>query len=147
MVAIIDWYSKAILSWKISNTMDTDLVMGVLNEALSLYGKPEIFNTDQSYIHTQILKDNNITISMDGKGRVTDNICIERFWRSAKVEKIYLNEYFKISTLKDDVSDYMEFYNHKRFHETLDYKKPMNVYWDSIKINDENYIKLDENVA
>ena len=152
MAAIIDWYSKAVLSWKISNTMDTDLVMSVLNEALSKYGKPEIFNTDQgsqytSYIHTQTLKDNGITISMDGKGRATDNICIERFWRSAKVEKIYLNEYFKISTLKGDVKDYMEFYNYRRFHETLDYKKPMNVYWDSMKINDENYSKLDENVA
>ena len=96
---------------------------------------------------------------MDGKGRATDNICIfqttlrdsvslhERFWRSAKVEKIYLNEYFKISTLKHDVSEYMKFYNYRRFHETLDYKKPMNVYWDSIKINDENYSKLDEIVA
>jgi len=152
MAAIIDWYSKAILSWKISNTMDTDLVMGVLNEALSKYGKPEIFNTDQgsqytSYIHTQTLKDNGIIISMDGKGRATDNICIERFWRSAKVEKIYLNEYFKVSDLRDDVTDYINFYNHKRFHESLSYKKPMNVYYDSLKINDENYIKLDENVA
>ena len=152
MAAIIDWYSKAVLSWKISNTMDTDLVMGVLNEALSKYGKPEIFNTDQgsqytSYLHTQKLKDNKITISMDGKGRATDNICIERFWRSAKVEKIYLNEYHKISTLKDDVKEYMEFYNYRRFHETLDYKKPMNVYWNSIKINDENYIKSYETVA
>ena len=152
LAAIIDWHSKAILSWKISNTMDTELVMGVLNEALSKYGKPEIFNTDQgsqytSYLHTQKLKDNGITISMDGKGRATDNICIERFWRSAKVEKIYLNEYFKISTLKDDVKDYMEFYNYRRFHETLDYKKPMNVYWDSIKMNDKNYGKLDKNVA
>jgi putative transposase len=152
MAAIIDWYSKAILSWKISNTMDTDLVMGVLNEALSKYGKPEIFNTDQgsqytSYIHTQTLKDNGIIISMDGKGRATDNICIERFWRSAKVEKIYLNEYFKVSDLRDDVTDYINFYNHKRFHESLSYKKPMNVYYYSLKINDENYIKLDENVA
>ena len=152
MAAIIDWYSKAILSWRISNTMDTDLVMGVLNEALSKYGKPEIFNTDQgsqytSYIHTQTLKDNNIIISMDGKGRATDNICIERFWRSAKVEKIYLNEYFKISQLKNDVKDYMQFYNYKRFHETLKYKKPMNVYFDSMKINDENYNKIDEIVA
>jgi len=152
MAAIIDWYSKAILSWKISNIMDTDLVMGVLNEALSKYGKPEIFNTDQgsqytSYLHTKKLEDNGIIISMDGKGRATDNICIERFWRSAKVEKIYLNEYFKISILKEDVKDYMEFYNYRRFHETLNYKKPMNVYWNSIKINDENYSKLDENVA
>ena len=152
MAAVIDWYSKAILSWRISNTMDTDLVMGVLNEALSLYGKPEIFNTDQgsqytSYIHTQTLKDNGITISMDGKGRATDNICIERFWRSAKVEKIYLNEYDRVSTLKSDVSDYMEFYNYRRFHETLKYKKPMNVYYDSLKINDESYTNSNENVA
>lgn len=152
MAAIIDWYSKAILSWKISTVMDTDLVMGVLNEALSKYGKPEIFNTDQgsqytSYIHTQTLKDNGITISMDGKGRATDNICIERFWRSAKVEKIYLNEYERVSTLKNDVKDYIEFYNHKRFHETLQYKKPMKVYYESMKVNDENYAQLDENVA
>ncbi|PHS59501.1 MAG: hypothetical protein COB17_00110 [Sulfurimonas sp.] len=82
MAAIIDWYSKAILSWRISNTMDTDLVMGVLNEALSLYGKPEIFNTNQgsqytSYIHTQTLKDNNIIISMDGKSRATDGVPLE----------------------------------------------------------------------
>ena len=152
MAAIIDWYSKAILSWRISNTMDTDLVMGVLNEALSLYSKPEIFNTDQgsqytSYIHTQTLKDNDIIISMDGKGRATDNICIERFWRSAKVEKIYLNEYERVSVLKSDVKDYIEFYNYRRFHETLKYKKPMNVYFESLKINDEKYTKPSENVA
>jgi len=152
MAAVIDWYSKAVLSWNISNTMDTDLVMGVLNKALSLYGKPEIFNTDQgsqytSHIHTGTLKDNGITISMDGKGRATDNICIERFWRSAKVEKIYLNEYSRVSVLKSDVKDYIEFYNHRRFHETLKYKKPMSVYFDSLKINDENYTKSSECVA
>ena len=126
--------------------------MGVLNEALSLYGKPEIFNTDQgsqytSYIHTQTLKDNGIIISMDGKGRATDNICIERFWRSAKVEKIYLNEYDRVSTLKSDVADYMEFYNYRRFHETLNYKKPMNVYFESLKINEESYTKTSQSVA
>jgi putative transposase len=139
--AIIDWYSKAVLSWSISNCMDTDLVMGVLNEALSKYPKPEIFNTDQgsqytSYIHTQTLKDNGIVISMDGKGRATDNICIERFWRSAKVERIYLDEYDTIQALKDDIRDYMEFYNYRRFHETLEYKKPMNVYFKSLKSNE-----------
>ena len=152
LAAVIDWYSKAVLSWRISNSMDTSLVMGVLDEALSLYGKPEIFNTDQgsqytSYIHTQTLKDNGITISMDGKGRATDNIAIERFWRSAKVERIYLNEYNTIKELKDDVSDYMGFYNYKRFHESLKYKKPMNVYFNSLQINDENYIKPEENVS
>ena len=84
---------------------------------------------------------------MDGKGRATDNICIERFWRSAKVEKIYLNEYDRVSTLKSDVADYMEFYNYRRFHETLEYKKPMDIYFKSLKINDENYTKLNESVA
>ena len=152
LAAIIDWYSKAVLSWRISNTMDSDLVMSVLDEALSLYGKPEIFNTDQgsqytSYIHTQKLKDNNIVISMDGKGRATDNICIERFWRSAKVEKIYLNVYATVSILKDDVREYIHFYNYKRFHESLKYKKPMNVYFESMKINKENYSNLEKIVA
>jgi putative transposase len=144
LAAVIDWYSKAVLSWKISNTMDTDLVMGVLNDALKRYEKPEIFNTDQgsqytSHIHTQTLKDHGIIISMDGKGRATDNICIERFWRSAKVERIYLNEYNTIKELKEDVNDYMEFYNHKRFHETLKYKKPMEVYLGNVIINNEDY--------
>ena len=146
MAAVIDWYSKAVLSWEISNCMDTDLVMGVLNKALSTYDKPEIFNTDQgsqytSFIHTQTLKDNGITISMDGKGRATDNICIERFWRSAKCERIYLNEYNGVKELRDDVADYMEFYNHRRFHETLEYKKPMKVYFESLKINNDDYEK------
>jgi len=152
LAAVIDWFSKAILSWRISNTMDTDLVMSVLNEALLKYGKPEIFNTDQgsqytSYIHTQTLKDNGIIISMDGKGRATDNIAIERFWRSAKVERIYLNQYNTIKELKEDVTDYMEFYNYRRFHETLEYKKPMNVYFESLKINDENYTTSDVKVS
>ena len=140
MAAIIDWHSKAVLSHRISNTMDTQLVMGVLNEALEKYPHPEIFNTDQgsqytSEIHTQRLKNLGITISMDGRGRATDNICIERFWRSAKVERIYLNAYQSIGELATDVDDYIEFYNHRRFHETLDYKKPMDVYQESIKLN------------
>ena len=140
MAAIIDWHSKAVLSYKISNTMDAQLVMGVLNEALEKYPHPEIFNTDQgsqytSEVHTQRLKKLGIAISMDGKGRATDNICIERFWRSAKVERIYLNSYQSISDLITDVDDYIEFYNHRRFHQTLDYKKPMDVYQESIKLN------------
>jgi len=133
LAAIIDWYSKAVLSWNISNTMDSCLVMGVLNEALERFNSPEIFNTDQgsqytSHIHTDRLKDMGIVVSMDGKGRATDNICIERFWRSAKCERIYLNEYHSLSELKDDVANYIDFYNYRRFHETLGYRKPMNVY-------------------
>ena len=152
LAAVIDWYSKAVLSWRISNTMDKALVMDVLDEALLKYGKPEIFNTDQgsqytSYIHTQTLKDNGITISMDGKGRAADNIVIERFWRSAKVEKIYINQYNTIKELKEDIIDYIQFYNYRRFHETLDYKKPMNVYFDSLKINMQKVEIQKENVA
>ena len=149
LAAVIDWYSKAVLSWKISNCMDTNLVMEVLNEALDNYGTPEIFNTDQgsqytSYIHTQALKDKNIIISMDGKGRATDNIAIERFWRSAKCERIYLSEYNSIKELKADVADYIDFYNNRRFHETLNYKKPMNVYYEKLKNNNTN---LEDRVA
>ncbi|MBA5249274.1 MAG: IS3 family transposase [Gammaproteobacteria bacterium] len=140
MAAIIDWHSKAVLAHAISNTMDSQLVMKVLNDALEKHPHPEIFNTDQgsqytSEIHTKRLKDLGITISMDGKGRATDNICIERFWRSAKCERIYLNEYRTISELIADVDDYIEFYNHQRFHGTLKYKKPMDVYQESIKLN------------
>ena len=140
LAAVIDWHSKAVLSHKISNTMDCALVMNVLDVALNRYGKPEIFNTDQgsqytSDVHTQKLKKNGIIISMDGKGRATDNICIERFWRSAKCERIYLNEYNTIKDLQEDVDDYIDFYNHDRFHETLKYKKPMDVYQEGIKAN------------
>jgi len=152
LAAIVDWYSKAVLSWRISNTMDTELVMGVLNEALLKYGKPEIFNTDQgsqytSHIHTQTLKEHGITISMDGKGRATDNICVERFWRSAKVERIYLNQYNTIKELKEDVADYMNFYNYKRFHETLDYQKPMSIYFKNLKMNGKTIDIREESVA
>ena len=140
LAAIIDWHSKAVLSHKVSNTMDGALVMDVLDQALSRYGTPEIFNTDQgsqytSEIHTQRLKNKGITISMDGKGRATDNICIERFWRSAKCERLYLNEYDSIGRLQEDIDDYIEFYNDRRFHETLDYKKPMKVYQENILFN------------
>ena len=140
LAAIIDWHSKAVLSHRVSNTMDMQLVMDVLNDALATHGKPEIFNTDQgsqytSELHTQRLKNAGICISMDGVGRATDNICIERFWRSAKCEKLYLNEYQSLTDLSEDVDDYIHFYNHKRFHQTLEYKKPMDVYMRSIATN------------
>lgn len=133
LAAVIDWYSKAILSYKISNTMDEDLVLDVLISALDKYGKPEIFNTDQgsqytSHKHTQLLLNNDIKISMDGKGRATDNIVIERFWRSAKYENIYIHEYSNIRELKQGVNEYITFYNNRRFHQSLNYKKPMDVY-------------------
>ena len=133
LAAIIDWYSKAVLSWSISNTMDTDFVMGVLEAALKENPKPKIFNTDQgsqytSYIHTKRLKELGIEISMDSVGRATDNIAIERLWRSVKCERIYLQEYHSMQELKDDLQNYFHFYNHHRFHQTLKYKRPMQVY-------------------
>ena len=114
LAAIIDWHSKAVLSWRISNTMDSSLVMSVLHEALDRFGNPEIFNTDQGSQYTSHIH--------------TDNICIERFWRSAKCERIYLNEYGSLPELRTDIADYIDFYNYRRFHENLGYKKPMNVY-------------------
>ena len=140
LAAIIDWYSKAILAHRISNTIDASLVIDVLNDALEKYGVPEIFNTDQgsqytSHEHTELLIKNNIKISMDGKGRATDNIAIERFWRSAKYENIYLNEYHTIHEVKQGVKEYVAFYNTKRPHQTLDYQKPMDVYHASINLS------------
>ena len=117
--------------------MDSSLVMRVLDDAIDKFGIPEIFNTDQgsqytSYVHTQKLKDHGVIISMDGKGRATDNICIERFWRSAKCERIYLNEYKSLPDLRLDVADYIDFYNNRRFHESINYEKPMTFYWENL---------------
>ena len=137
LAAVIDWHSKKILSWKLSNTMDITLVTTVLKEALSLYPKPEIFNTDQgsqytAKAHVNILKKHNIKISMDGVGRATDNICIERFWRSIKYEEIYLNEYKNMKVLNRAIEKYMDSYNRKRLHSAIDYKTPNEVYFDYI---------------
>jgi len=137
LAAIIDWHSKKILSWKLSNTMDISLVTDVLKEALAFYPKPEIFNTDQgsqytSKAHIDILKKHNIQISMDGKGRATDNICIERFWRSIKYEEIYLNEYKNMKVLKKAIEKYMIKYNSKRLHSAIDYRTPNEVYYQAV---------------
>ena len=137
LAAIIDWHSKRILSWKLSNTMDISLVTDVLKEALVFHPKPEIFNTDQgsqytAKAHVDILKKHNIKISMDGKGRATDNICIERFWRTIKYEEIYLNEYKNMKVLKKAIEKYIFKYNTKRLHSAIDYKAPNEVYYQAI---------------
>jgi len=147
LAAIIDWHSKKILSWKLSNTMDISLVTTVLNEALALYPKPEIFNTDQgsqytAKAHVEILKKHNIKISMDGKGRATDNICIERFWRSIKYEEIYLNEYKNIKSLNRAIEKYMNAYNKKRLHSAIGYKTPNEVYYQATNNLDSKGAKL-----
>ncbi len=133
LAAVIDWNSKKILSWKVSNTMDVKLTTDVLNEALSRYPKPEIFNTDQgsqytAQAHVNILKKHSIKISMDGKGRSIDNICIERFWRTIKYEEIYLNDYKSMSELKYSIDNYIVKYNSRRLHSAIGNKTPNEVY-------------------
>jgi len=147
LAAIIDWHSKKILSWRLSNTMDISLVTTVLNEALAFYPKPEIFNTDQgsqytSKAHVNILKKHNIKISMDGVGRATDNICIERFWRSIKYEEIYLNEYKNIKSLNQAIEKYMNKYKNKRLHSEIGYKTPNEIYYQAANNLDSKGEKL-----
>ena len=133
LAAIIDWHSKKILSWKLSNSMDVKLTTDVL----MLYPKPDIFNSDQgsqytAKEHVQLLKKHDIQISMDGKGRSIDNICIERFWRTIKYEEIYLNDYKSMSELRYSIKSYIEKYNSKRLHSTIGNKTPNEVYFKYI---------------
>ena len=146
LAAIIDWNTKKILSWKLSNTMDVSLTTSVLNEALSLYPKPEIFNTDQgsqytAQAHVDILKKHDIKISMDGKGRATDNICIERFWRSIKYEEIYLNDYKSMNELRYSINRYMEKYNSRRLHSAIGNKTPNEIYFKAINNLDNKLLQ------
>lgn len=149
LAAIIDWNTKKVLSWKLSNTMDVSLTTSVLNEALSLYPKPEIFNTDQgsqytAQAHVDILNKHNIQISMDGKGRSIDNICIERFWRSIKYEEIYLNDYKSMNELRYSIDNYIEKYNSKRLHSALrNIARRVNPLW---KTPNEVYFRAINNV-
>lgn len=137
LAAIIDWNSKKILSWKLSNTMDVALTTSVLKDALALYPKPEIFNSDQgsqytAQAHVDILKEHGIKISMDGKGRSIDNICIERFWRTIKYEEIYLNDYKSMSELRYSIDNYIVKYNSRRLHSAIGNKTPNEVYFAAI---------------
>jgi len=133
LVAIIDLYSRRILSWRLSNTMDVSFCLEALNEAIEIFGIPAIFNSDQgsqftSDVFTERLKNLNIEISMDGKGRALDNIFIERLWRSLKYEDIYLRDYQNMSELKEGVKKYFIFYNERRIHESLDYGTPKEIF-------------------
>ena len=134
LIAVMDWHTRAVLSWKVSNTMDTTFCVEALEEAIRTTGrKPEIFNTDQGSQFSsdnwiESLKSHDIQISMDGKGRWMDNVFIERLWRSLKYEKIRLYSYDSIKELKEYVSAWMEFYNHERNHQALDNKTPWSLY-------------------
>lgn len=133
LVAIIDLFSRKILTWRLSNTLDTEFCVSALEEAVSVYGLPAIFNTDQgsqftSEAFTEVLKNYGIRISMDSKGRALDNVYIERFWRSLKYEDIYLRDYESMGDLKIGIKRYVRFYNSERFHQSLEYSTPNETY-------------------
>ena len=132
LVAVMDWFSRYVLSWEISITLEPAFCVSALKEALSL-GKPDIFNTDQgsqftSTDFTTVLLDAGVQISMDGKGRVFDNIFIERLWRTVKVEEIYMRDYQTVAEARYFLGRYFEFYNNERLHQALGYRTPTEVY-------------------
>ncbi len=133
LVAVIDWYSRKVLAWRLSNTLDSGFCVDCLAQALQTYGTPEIFNTDQgcqftSDAFTGVLKTHGIAISMDGRGRALDNIFVERLWRSVKHEDVYLKGYVTVPELLLGLTEYFVFYNTERTHQSLDYSTPDEVY-------------------
>lgn len=133
LVAIMDWYSRSVLSWRLSNTLDSSFCCEALDEALMLYGFPEIFNSDQGCQFTSEafisrLKAKHISISMDGRGRVFDNIFIERLWRTVKYQNVYLKGYETMSEAREGLTEYFHYYNHGRLHQALGDKRPWDVY-------------------
>ena len=134
LAAVIDWFSRRVLSWRVSITMDTSFCIEALEEALSRHGKPEIFNTDQgsqftSEAFTGRLKEEGIQISMDGKGRWADNVFVERLWRSLKYEHVYLHAYESVGEARRKIGCYFEFYNSRRPHSSLEAQTPDQVYF------------------
>lgn len=133
LVAIMDWYSRKVLSWRLSNTMDVDFCVEALEKALAMYDNPEIFNTDQgsqftSEAFTGVLKAHDVKISMDGRGRFVDNIFVERLWRSLKYENVYLNAYATGSEAKQGIGEWFIKYNAVRLHEALGYQTPDRIF-------------------
>lgn len=133
LVAIMDWYSRKVLSWRLSNTMDSDFCVDALEEAIDRYGAPDIFNTDQgaqftSEAFTSVLKASFVKISMDGKGRWVDNVFIERLWRSVKYEEVYLKAYDTVAEARIGIGEYLKFYNTQRIHQTFG-KTPDQMYF------------------
>ena len=133
LVVILDWYSRHILSWRLSNTLENNFCLEALREALQ-QGKPEIFNTDQgsqftSQEFTALLESQGIRISMDGSGSYTDNLFVERFWRTLKYEEVYLKAYQDAREARTEIGRYIQFYNTERPHQSLEYKTPAEVYY------------------
>ena len=133
LTAVMDWYSRYVLSWRLSNTLDSGFCIEALKEAIERYGAPEIFNSDQGCQFTSqefisVLSEANISISMDGKGRCLDNIFVERLWRSVKYENVYLCGYEDMPEAREGLRSYFRFYNYERFHQGLDNKTPWQVF-------------------
>ena len=137
LFAVVDWASRRVLAWRVSNTLTTDFCIEAVQEAVNHYGKPDIFNTDQgcqftSMEFTDLLKQNNIAISMDGKGCWRDNVFVERLWRSVKYEEVYLHAYDSVSDAKSGLGKYFIRYNQLRPHTALDDKTPDEFYFDNL---------------
>lgn len=137
LFAVVDWASRRVLSWRLSNTLTTDFCIEAVQEAINRYGKPEIFNTDQgcqftSTDFTDILKDNDIKISMDGKGCWRDKVFVERSWRSVKYEEVYLHAYDSVNDAKRGLKAYFRLYNQERPHSSLDDKTPDEFYFENL---------------
>ncbi len=132
LTAVMDWYSRYVLSWRLSNSLEKEFCLEALAEALER-ARPEIFNTDQgsqftSEKYTQVLLDGDIAISMDGKGRALDNVFVERLWRSVKYEEVYIKNYENVSDAYCNLENYFTYYNTQRLHQALGYKRPIEVY-------------------
>jgi putative transposase len=137
LVAIMDWASRKVLSFRLSNTLDTSFCTEALEEAISRYGTPQLFNTDQgsqftSDDFTDILKKHDVRISMDGKGRWMDNVFIERLWKSVKYQDVYLKAYNSISEVRKGLTTWFDRYNTRRRHQGLDNRIPDEVYWSTL---------------
>jgi putative transposase len=137
LCAILDWASRRVLAWRLSNTLTTDFCVDAVQEAITRYGRPEIFNTDQgcqftSQEFTGFLQTHGIRISMDGAGRWRDNVFVERLWRSLKYEEVYLQAYETVRDAQDGIARYMSFYNQIRPHRALDGRTPDRVYCDTL---------------
>jgi putative transposase len=133
LVAVMDWFSRRVLAWRLSITMETDFCVDALREAMELHGRPEIFNTDQGVQFTSAtfldeLSSRGVRISMDGKGRFLDNIFIERLWRSLKYEEVYIKAYGSVAEARQGIGAWLGFYNEKRPHQALGYRTPRAVY-------------------
>jgi putative transposase len=138
LAAVVDWFSRRVLSWRLSITLEADFCIEAVEEALARYGKPDIFNTDQgsqftSLAFTQVLKDAGIAISMDGKGAWRDNVFVERLWRTIKYEEVYLNAYTNVPEARAALGKYLAFYNTKRPHSSLDRQTPNQAYFNALQ--------------